>query len=309
MDWISHKGHEHSMEIDNSNSLSKQEIQALKSNMEPGFKHLHQQNMHNTSNAKNMKKSEEEKNMFINIIINNNNNNNFLMRPNNAVKGGFDLSPNVHSTKKDKFLLDFTHKYNKKIYEHRKETKRDLSYPDVPPNSFNFDEFDVMGFLDSIKTLGNIYRSEATEPRPRNLSIKMLDHSFDEDTHKFEAIAPVPKANHQHRQVQKRKEEARMVYYSSKPKPRKDQDLNQKDFRNRQREASLRFSTCNDMKENAALQIRKIKFFWRGTQTNLPYIFKRQMKEINTETLESEFFEKFEYSKKKIKTNNHEDSN
>ena len=301
------------MEIDNSNSLSKQEIQALKSNMEPGFKNLHQQNMFSTSNAKNIKKTEEEKNMFINIIINNNNNNNFLMRPNTTGKGGFDLSLNVHSTKKDKFLLDFTHKYNKKIYEHRKETKRDLSYPDVPPNSFNFDEFDVMGFLDSIKTLGNIYRAEATEPRPRNLSIKMLEQSFDEETHKFEPIETVqkPMQQQQHRQVLKREEEARMVSYSSKPrnKPRKELDLNHKELRNRHREAPLRFSTCNDMKENAALQIRKIKFFWRGTQTNLPYIFKRQMKEINAETLESDFFEKFEYSKKKIKTNNHEDSN
>lgn len=248
------------------------------------------------------------------------------MRP-NTPKSPFDLSPNLTSAQKDKFLLDFTHKFNKKIYQHRKETKKDLSYPDVPPNSFNFDEFDVMGFLDSIKTLGNIYRAEANPPKARNLSIKMLDHNFNEDNHNFEQQKQQGAHNNLgttslgmgmvgvgHQQNYLTASQARMVEYGSRPRNRNDLNhsavLNAgQGGRRNAKPGVLRFATVSDMKENAALQIRKIKFFWRGTQTNLPYIFKRQMKEVNVETMEAEYFEKFEYSKKRIKTNNHEESN
>lgn len=307
MDWISHKGQDPSIEIDNSNSLSKQEGRMYQShNMEPST----QQRLYHNTKPQPLKKSEEEGNTFINIIINNNNNNNFVMRT-NQTKGGFDLSPNVTSAQKDKFLLDFTHKYNKKIYQHRKETKKDLTYPDVPPNSFNFDEFDVMGFLDSIKTLGNMYRGETSAPRARNLSIKMLDQNFNEDTHNFDPADRATNPNHKEPEFITGGG-ARMVEYGSGPRARRMMDSQSgvpNANRVRGKTGALRFATAEDMKENAALQIRKIKFFWRGTQTNLPYIFKRQMKEVNVETMEAEYFEKFEYSKKKIKTNNHDESN
>ena len=68
------------------------------------------------------------------------------------------------------------------------------------------------------------------------------------------------------------------------------------------------FKTIPDIKNNASLQIRKIKFYWRGTQTNLPYIFKKLTYEKNDDENCFDLFEQHDYSKKKIKTTD-EDEN
>lgn len=236
---------------------------------------------------------EPDKGTYINIIINNNNNNNYMVNSEMSKLGKSAKTSNNRlslvspqpKNQGNQFLLDFTHKYDKMIYCHRKILK-ELSYPDVPPNSFNFDSFDVFGFLESIKQ----FQEKTQIPTTQNLNIMTIDNQ--EQTHNENEIPRgtlPPFGIFQFRDntcsigPELRKKEVEAVP--------EEPDSETKEF-----------NTVQDMKENATLQLRKIKFFWRGTQTNLPYIFKKIIFEKNIETGETEKFEKFEYSKKRIKT-------
>lgn len=189
----------------------------------------------------------------------------------------------------NQFLLDFTHKYDKKIYCHRKLLK-ELSYPDVPPNSFNFDSFDVIGFLDSIKQI----QESSLAPEVKNIDIK----TFEEDRAPNMQLVPFHLDP-----VDLAAGERNSCSIASRKRKRGVSADSERSHRHLKGESETKqFRTAKDMRENATLQLRKIKFFWRGTQTNLPYIFKKIKVERNLETGENEMFEKFEYSKKRIKT-------
>jgi hypothetical protein len=203
----------------------------------------------------------------------------------------------IHSQSNDptnQFLLDFTHKYDKKIYCHRKNFK-ELPYPDVPPNSFNFDEFDMIGFLESVKH----FQERSHFPKTQNLNIMTIDNQqYLNDMHYL------PHTINQMALLQNEDNTCSLVPEKSKNVESENSSDSKKSFEKNQE--VKQFKTSKDMKENATLQLRKIKFFWRGTQTNLPYIFKKIIIEKNIETGENEMFEKFEYSKKKIKTSANE---
>lgn len=237
---------------------------------------------------------DQDKSTYINIIINNNNNNNYMVNSemsklSKPVKTNNNRLSLVSTQGKDptnQYLLDFTHKYDKMIYCHRKVLK-ELTYPDVPPNSFNFDSFDVFGFLESIKQ----FQEKSQIPETQNLNIMTIDNH---ELQRNEAQM----YSHQLAQLGLLQEEDNTCSIGSKKKEQQELEEEEKEGEGEVKE----FNTVQDMKENATLQLRKIKFFWRGTQTNLPYIFKKIIFEKNIETGETEMFEKFEYSKKKIKT-------
>jgi hypothetical protein len=238
----------------------------------------------------------DDKSTFINIIINNNNNNNYMVnsgvsklsKPHKPSGNQLSLvqAPNDSA---NQFLLDFTHKYDKKIYCHRKHLK-ELSYPDVPPNSFNFDEFDMVGFLDSIKH----FQEQSHVPKTQNLNIMTIDNEQYLGDVQF-----LPQALNQMAILQN--DPNLCSLNNEKVNDQSENGSESKNSFEKDHEVK-QFKTSKDMKENATLQLRKIKFFWRGTQTNLPYIFKKIIFEKNIETGETEMFEKFEYSKKRIKT-------
>ena len=246
---------------------------------------------------------DNEKSTYINIIINNNNNNNYMVNSgisklSKPHKSSINRSPFVSadpSESQSQYLLDFTHRYDKKIYCHRKHLK-ELSYPDVPPNSFNFDSFDVFGFLESIKQI----QENSQVPKTHNLNIMTIDNE------------PYIQANargfgNQLNQMEFLKEENMCSIGPEKKKKNGSSSKGSNSKHSFEKEEEVKqFKTIKDMKENATLQLRKIKFFWRGTQTNLPYIFKKIIFEKNIETGDMEMFEKFEYSKKKIKTSGNE---
>jgi hypothetical protein len=235
---------------------------------------------------------DQDKSTYINIIINNNNNNNYMVNSevsklSKPIKTNNNRLSLVSSQGKDnanQYLLDFTHKYDKMVYCHRKVLK-ELTYPDVPPNSFDFDSFDVFGFLESIKR----FQEKSQVPATQNLNIMTIDNQELQrnETQMF---------SHQLAQLGLLQEEDNTCSIGSKKEEEQHSDEEEKEGEIKE------FNTVQDMKENATLQLRKIKFFWRGTQTNLPYIFKKIIFEKNIETGETEMFEKFEYSKKKIKT-------
>ena len=251
----------------------------------------------------NQQDPEGDKGTFINIIINNNNNNNYMVnqgisklsKPLKPQTNRLSLVPAEQTETANQFLLDFTHKYDKKIYCHRKHLK-ELTYPDVPPNSFNFDSFDVSGFLESIKQL----QENSHIPQTQNLNIMTIDDGqfMGQDSqylpHQLNSMM-----------FQQQEENTCSIGPQEIKQNEFEKDINSKDAFEKEPEIK-KFETCKDMKENATLQLRKIKFFWRGTQTNLPYIFKKIIIEKNIETGENEMFEKFEYSKKKIKTSGNE---
>lgn len=213
-----------------------------------------------------------------------------LSKPHNASSNLVSLIEPEQDDSANQFLLDFTHKYDKKIYCHRKMLK-ELSYPDVPPNSFNFDSFDVIGFLDSIKQI----QETSYAPEIKNIDIK---------TYEQEAYAqPLQYLPYQLGALGLGPNEENSCSIESRKKKKRGSRDSSNSKGHSTKEAEVKqFKTSKDMKENATLQLRKIKFFWRGTQTNLPYIFKKIIFEQNIETGEKEMFEKFEYSKKRIKT-------
>ena len=251
----------------------------------------------------NVQEGDPDKSTFINIIINNNNNNNYMVnsgisklsKPHKPLENTSTLL-HPQNNPVNQFLLDFTHKYDKKIYCHRKHLK-ELSYPDVPPNSFNFDEFDMVGFLDSIK----YYQEQTHIPKTQNLNIMTIDNQQYLGDVQFHPQTLDPMEIHQNAPdlCSLNNEKFKHVISDNSSDSKNSYDDNQE---------IKQFKTSKDMKENATLQLRKIKFFWRGTQTNLPYIFKKIIIEKNIETGENEMFEKFEYSKKRIKTSGNEKS-
>lgn len=251
-----------------------------------------------------LQENEKEHNTFINIIINNNNNNNILLNTNNRDLVTFP-SRNAYQKINEKesdtippgFLLDFTKKFDNQIYDHDSESKPKLSYPDVPPNSFNFDEFDVVGFLNSLKKINNpsIHNEEENQGEiylPEFQNFNRENQNFlEEDIYTQNKLKQLKNENEEffinHQEIQ-----------------------NQHIFNKKENFSHLKknsFNTIPEIKTNAVLQIRKIKFYWRGTQTNLPYIFKKMIIEQNEDENIFEVFEQHDYSKKKIKTNEEEE--
>lgn len=255
-----------------------------------------------------MPEKEAEQRTYINIIINNNNNNNYLVNPEvakcyekSAAKQKLVEDNNYKDLPSSKILLDYSHKYEKKIYKHKEEDK-DLSYPDVPPNSFDFDEFDIKGFLNSITKIGEL---NMIQGNTHNLNIRTFNDNFKASEEcSISRESPYSQYDHPvyHPKIKDHilKKQAMEV---QKMKIYQQSQVNSQTMKTSKLKTVKNFKTREDMKKNASLQLRKIKFFWRGTQTNLPYIFKKLTFERNPETNIIEGFEKFEYSKKKIKSN------
>ena len=250
--------------------------------------------------------NDQDKQISINIIINNNNNNNYL------VNGVLPQSYKEDSPKKSQcptdfiikqdsghVLLDFTHKYDKTMYQHRKN-KKYLGYPDVPPNSFS-DSFDVEQFLDTVRQIDEHTKYQVPMS---NASMNFSSSRKAKGPYQLMLNQPVVKNKYNNCSINENQKKDESEENNIDFEYVNDQNIDAGENQDKKY-----FKTTRQMKDNAPLQLRKIKFFWRGTQTNLPYIFKKKSREKNQETEEMVSFETFDYSQKKIKIGLNDDEN